>query len=86
MVMDSSNNADHSRTNEVKLIKTYQPNANVIYTGRALRINAEDTEAVWQIERQILDGIRTIKIFADYGAYTQVWADITNIVFPSSSL
>lgn len=86
MVIDSPDSAERVRTNEVKLIKTYQPNANVIYTGRALRMNAEDTEAVWQIERQILDGARTTKVFADFGAYTQVWADVTSIVFPSSSL
>jgi hypothetical protein len=75
-------NSDHVRTDEVKLILTDQASATVTYVGRAVKMDAATSAAVWQISRTVVEGNVTTKTFADNGEYTQIWNNRASL-FPA---
>ena len=65
------------RTDEVRLQKEDQPYPNIRYYGRSDDINAADSDAVWQVFRQVRVGNVVTTTYAHKGSFTCKWSDRT---------
>ena len=63
------------RTKEVKLVKTFEPAANIRYTGWSASQRANDSDKVWQILREYKVGEVLISEYALMGEYVCSWTD-----------